>query len=547
MLLFLFGLTVFSIYEELLLKGRPTFWPDTYEYAQVGRNTAQGAGFAANSVTTKELWTFRDRAGVPPVPYFFHDPGQSLLLAVSFWIYGEGDGDRAIAWTTGLFFALLVPLAFLLGVKVFGSRRTALLGAALVGLNTQLLACSATGLTEVPLAFFITLALYCLYEARPRWRLALAGVVCGALVVLRSNSLPFLPSIAVYLSLADREPGVPRLRNAASRLVPFVLGLFVVLGPNALRNYATLGSPFKTIVTGQLLLLHTSAIPGKSRDIFSQPGFSVDPIEFFSQHPEELVLKVWTQLRDAVVLLLNGGLAGGGNWADCVLIFLFFLAMLGPPPDETASQRALRWLVAALILTTFFVGAVVHLRWRYVYGFFPVVLLYDAELLSRMLPLRPIYAGAHGRGGLVGQWPAAAVVILLVALGAQRVRVEVDSTAAVDARERDNYYRALGEFVRANTRKGATILVRNADPVELWALGWYGGRRQVVEFSDFSLSLLTSKKNPGPLFVLATSGHGEVRSTGVDIPGFEPTMEWHAGSGDYASLYRWQQPTRAGL
>jgi hypothetical protein len=37
-LLFVCGLAIFSLYYTVFLKGRPRFWPDTYEYAQVARN-----------------------------------------------------------------------------------------------------------------------------------------------------------------------------------------------------------------------------------------------------------------------------------------------------------------------------------------------------------------------------------------------------------------------------------------------------------------------------------------------------------------------------
>ena len=555
-LLFVCGLAIFSLYYAVFLKGRPTFWPDTYEYAQVARNLVEGRGLTADSTTVMESWIFRDRTFATPAPYFFHDVGQAILLALFFRVFGVSDGT--IGWMSGAFFALLVPLAYLLGLRVFGTRRTALMGAALVALNGQLMAYSATGLTEIPFAFFLTLLLYVLYGPRRRWGLALGGVVYGSLIVLRSNSLPFLPLIALFLLLDPAETSgggagalpssrgslVARLRGGTARLVPFLVGLCLVVGPNAVRNYRTLGHPFGTVVTSHMLLLHTSAIEGKSKEVFSQPALSAEPIEFFVQHPSEMTGKIQKQLWDALEMLLNGGLPGGRNWSDVILLFLFVLALLAPPPDESRRQRLLRRLVVGFILTTLVVGAVVHLRWRYLYGFFPVILLYDAELLSRILGRSRDLGLASGERG--SAWSAAGVVLLLGALGAGRVWVEVASPAALDARERDNYYRAVGEFVRANTRKGAVILARNADQGELRALGWYG-RRRLVEFADSSLAILTSKPSPGALFLLSTSGHGEDRPTDVEMAGFTPVSAWHAGSGDHASLCRWEPRTGRGF
>jgi hypothetical protein len=171
------------------------------------------------------------------------------------------------------------------------------------------------------------------------------------------------------------------------------------------------------------------------------------------------------------------------------------------------------------------------------------MLLYDADLLARLFwpagtgGLDPLHRSA-GR-----LWRAAVVVLLLAALGVGRVQSEVDSPAATDARERNNYFRALGEFVRMHTRKGATILVWNGDNEELRALGWYG-RRNTVEFADYSLAWTLSHPGPRGLFLLGTSGRGEGRSTNADVPGFALLSTWNAGSGDSASLYRWQGARR---
>ena len=194
------ALGFFAVYYVILKGGHPTLWPGSYEYAQSARNIEEGQGLNTNAATVLEFW-FLGSAGMP-LPYFFHDVGNSLLLALFFKLFGAS--DTVIGWMSGTFFILTAPLTFLLRTRLF-NRRVALIAAALVLVNTELIVFSVTGHSEVPYALLLTLFLYLLYTERSGLGLVLAGFVFGFLIVLRSNSLPFLPLILLFIAANPTE------------------------------------------------------------------------------------------------------------------------------------------------------------------------------------------------------------------------------------------------------------------------------------------------------------------------------------------------------
>src|SRR6185295_11277557 len=153
--LLLAGLAVFSLYYIVIRGSRPALTSDGYEYAQAALNIAQGRGATTYAASVLEVWRL-GRNGLP-IPYARHDIGTSLLLAGFFQAFGVA--DSTIGWTSGVFYILLPALAFALGTRLFPAP-VALLGAMLVLLNPQLVAFAATGLSEVPYAFLLSLAFY---------------------------------------------------------------------------------------------------------------------------------------------------------------------------------------------------------------------------------------------------------------------------------------------------------------------------------------------------------------------------------------------------
>ena len=528
---------------------RPALTSDAYEYAQAGLNIAQGRGAVTYAASVLEVWRL-GRDGLP-IPYARHDIGTSLLLAGFFQAFGVS--DATIGWTSGVFYILLPALAFLLGTRLFPAR-VALLGAALVLLSPQLVAFAATGLSEVPYAFLLTLAFYLVYRASGYAALALAGATYGALSVVRANALPLLPWFVLFVALQPPEsPTPPRsavggrwagirsaaLRPMALRLAAFLGAFALVLAPNAARNQRLMGHPLHSITSEYSSVFSTSAIDGKSKDVFSQPGLDVDSSRFFREHPEELPAKMWWQMKQTAVHLLNGGPAIRDNWADAIQVFLFALFVLTPPRGESRRQRAFRRLVLACLATSILAGSVFNLRWRHLYGFLPVVLLCNAAVLARLLlPVGDSPREPGARGAARRLLPVAGAVLLLTLLGANRILQDLDPPDSED-RQRNNYYQAVGEFLRKETGRSGVILTNAPGLEEPAALAWYG-RRQMIELSDYTLQW-TQAHQLSPVFVLSSARRADGPPPDITLPGFAQVARWEGGAGR-AVLYRAAMP-----
>lgn len=517
------GALVFLLYFRILQEGYPSLWSDTYEYADVARSIAAGEGIVAHSATVMEVWMLGP--GHFPLPYLFHDVGHSLLMALFFRVFGAS--ETTIGWTSGAFFVLLPCLTFLVGLRVLRSRRSALLAAVLVLINAQLLSYSTTGLSELPYAFVLTLLLGMLYETPQPRDLVLAGLAYGVLVTLRSNAMPFLPLIALYLwsdvpGTGAEEAAASTRRSAAARarlarLLPFLAGLALILAPNMLRTYRYLGRPIGTVASAYMPVFYTSAIEGKSKTLFSQPGLDVAPVRFLLEHPGELWWKVRYQLGDTVARLVSGG-GLKGNWADAIQIFLFLFGALVAPQSETRRQRRFRWLVYGLVLMALAAGSVFHLRWCHLYGFLPIVMVYNAELVNRL-----------GGPGAAGLRACAGFVALLLAFGMARVWLVERSPGDSERVSHERYHDALGKFMARKTPADAVVLTKVDGLGELRALGWYSGR-QIVELSDYTLAKLRDVRQP--LYVMLASDRPSGKDSALDAPpGFVQVKRWESDMG----------------
>lgn len=522
-LLGLAGAIVFALYYFVLLGGRPYYWPDTYEYAQAGRALAETGRLVTNSCSVLEFW-FLYR-GTLPVPYFFHDPGNSVLLAAAFRAFGAS--DIAIPLASGACFSLLPPVTFLIGRGLF-DRSVGLVAAALVVGNPQLLTFSATGLSEVPAALGATLVWGLLLLRPSKGRALVAGAVFGLLVVLRSSFVACAPWVLLFLWLGHE--GGSRRRSLAAPAC-FVVGLAVFTAPSTLRSYVAAGRPLFAVASYYMPLFATEAIKGEAKALYSQPGFPVEPGQYFSDHPAELLQKAGRQLGGLVIELGRGGTGVGDSWVLPVVLFLFLLGGLSPPASESPQQRRSRYLAYLLFLTPIGLGLLLQIRLRYLYPFLPMVLVYDADLLCRVLARPRMVDG--GRRILA---PLAVAVFALSALPAS-----LASGVPTEVREmwaRDDYFRGLGAFLRENTRPGAVIL---AQLPELRPLAWHG-RREIVELSDYTLVKVEAQPRRGPLFILRTSGPGKSRLRDFPAPGFSPVGAWESKSGERAVLLREAAP-----
>ncbi|CAN5396429.1 hypothetical protein BH11PSE9_BH11PSE9_01550 [soil metagenome] len=177
-------------------------------------------------------------------PTAFFPVGTSLILAGPFALLG---GSVALAkFLSLLAWTASVVLTYRLALLA-ANARTAWLAAFIVALHPDFIAFSGLTASE---NFFIPLLLGCVLafceasrSARGgRWSMALAGLLFGASMLVRSTSLLLVPLLAL-LVLIDRR------RSVSSRLVQlllFGLATALVLTPWVLRNAKLMGQPLLT-------------------------------------------------------------------------------------------------------------------------------------------------------------------------------------------------------------------------------------------------------------------------------------------------------------
>ena len=152
--------------------------------------------------------------------------------------------------------AATVPLVYLLTREVTwrSDRRTpALLAALLCALSYTLAANASELLTEALFLFGLTTALWLLLRAARTEGLPetiLAGLIIGALCLLRSVALPLLPLGALWLLVRRWAHRDAPLRHGWGLAVVYVLATLLIVLPWTVRNYTTYGGLILIDTTG---------------------------------------------------------------------------------------------------------------------------------------------------------------------------------------------------------------------------------------------------------------------------------------------------------
>ena len=268
--------------------------PDGFDYAQIARELYAGNGFTSRqAIYVLHLEFLAERGGLEgPWPTLHRFPLPSLAIAACFGLFGVGVAG-VVAYGI-VFHALTSALVFVWG-RAVGGLPVACASSFLITINGAMLEAVPSGLSEPPVIFFFSLALYALWFGRARaggGAIAVSGAALGLAALARTNALFAAP--VFLLVLAARNPRRPRM------LLWWCLGLLVVLAPWLVRNSLVAGSPFFSLHSYFLLPAGTEP-DGWKWDLTQQwVREFVPPLRFALDHPGAVLAKWARNLSDLV-------------------------------------------------------------------------------------------------------------------------------------------------------------------------------------------------------------------------------------------------------
>lgn len=233
----------FIVYYKLMFSGLIN--PSSMDFAQLGRNLAEGRGFTTFFLRPLGLNhgnnPFR-QADIVNAPLF------PVLLALAYGI--RGATDAVTAQVSGFFYVITVPVLYRLGSVVF-SRNVGLLAALIFAANPLMLEYATSGLPITLQTFLMTSLLLTVHTVAvwardreadpafplPRAALILAGILTGALYLTDQVYLYLIPIISVAAFSLTRG-------QSAKALASFALPLALTILPWMFRTGRLTGNPF---------------------------------------------------------------------------------------------------------------------------------------------------------------------------------------------------------------------------------------------------------------------------------------------------------------
>lgn len=339
---------------------------DAQDYAQMGRQIYRGRGFSTEQIWAPEIRLLKERnLLLKDWPNLHRFPLPCISDALSFVVWGPN--DFAVAFGSGIFFILAIPLVYLLGTRMF-DRRTGLLSAGMVLASRELLRLSLTGMSEPSAAFLLLLLLFLLL--RPD-RLELdsfwLGVVTGLAFLDRYNFALFIPFIAFYL-----------FRATPSRKVLTVLkycaGLGLVVSPWLVRNYLVAGNPFASSQWQRFIL---GGYTDAEAEGVAQPG-GLGLLGVILHNPGPFLAR-WT--HHLLLVWRTPGLQPEYYSLGALVLAFFF-----PAPPETSRLRTLLILLFGIQFLVMSLGVMVP---RYFVFFVPIAFVFVARIVFTVLERIP--------------------------------------------------------------------------------------------------------------------------------------------------------------
>jgi hypothetical protein len=281
---------IVHLQRTLLGPGASLLTFDSAEYALAGRELAETGRLMTPFVHPAALHAGQH----PPFPLLAGHPLVPVLDAVLFRVAGVRAGLTLVPSVAGC--VVLVLAAAWLGFRVARSNTVALAAGLAILLSPWTLRFATEGLSEIPFAALVTLALVVLAGFARRPRPILLGALLGLAHLTRPVLVPMLP--AWILGIAWLAPAGARGRTLGLVLLgfaPFAVAL-------ALYKAVALGSPLAD-VGGYLLL--ASLTPDLAVARLNRMMPPPAPLPFLAAHPAELTHKVLHALPSVLYQVMN--------------------------------------------------------------------------------------------------------------------------------------------------------------------------------------------------------------------------------------------------
>ncbi len=352
---------------------------------------------------------------------------------------------------------LTVIPAYGLARVLFGPRTAAIAGL-LVALNYTLAASATEILTETLFIGGLTTLLWVLaaIAQRPRtpWLPILAGLILGALTLIRSVALPLLPLGALWLLLhptSSDSMNIGPISGRTYRIRPYATCLFLIasllmITPWTIRNYVTYGGLIIIDTTGAENVWLDNDPAGREavkrelyamgedrvgrQQIATQRGIAAitnNPARFFNKAWAEttkfFALQQFDDLRDRPAIWVSPLetwirlLLGDATWLLLLLAGTIGLWLAPRSPFD------MRWILAPWAIYTLFTAIIFHVELRYRLPLYPALLPYGAWLLASLsripysreiLRLSPLSRSGRGGQGVRAIAALATLIILII-------------------------------------------------------------------------------------------------------------------------------------
>ncbi len=401
-------------------------YADDIEYASIARNVARGQGVTSQFLNPFELQQW----GAVRHPSFLHAPGEPLLIAAFFRVFGVS--DFAAVLPSALAFVLVPLVVFLIARRLHGEP-AAWCAAVVTTLNPQLLRYACLAMAEAPSALLLALAAYAaLRGAVPRWAFA-AGLALGIAQDVRETFFVAVPGALVLVAAVSASRA--SFRKSAAWLCG---GFAVAVLPLVVRSVADTGRLWFSFGSHGMQAF-TQTYPHLDVHRMLDSGtFS----EFLSAHGRDFAAKVVNNLATCLPRLV---------------------ATLGIPLTVVASGQLARlrspvmgayavFVCVGLALTCAALSTFTVIA-RYFIPFVPLLAALGAGAVPRIARWRPrLFARS---------FPAGVIVLLCLALQLVWDAVHVDPVRESDV------WRGVAGFVAKETEPGATI-VTDAPECVIW-------------------------------------------------------------------------------